>query len=99
MGKKQRSYSREFKREVIQLLEESDKSVSELADELGVSQSALYRWQKEYRADGEEAFPGKGRLKAEDEYIRQLERELKVVKQERDILKKAVSIFSAGPKV
>lgn len=61
------------------------------------SDNSLYRWRQEFRRDGKQAYPGKGRLKADDEYIRQLERELKVVTQERDILKKAVSIFSKNP--
>ena len=95
--KKQRRFSREFNQEAVQLLKESDKSVAEVAEELGISENSLYRWRQEYGRDGEQAFPGKGRLKADDEYVRRLERELKAVKQERDILKKAVAIFSRGP--
>jgi len=95
--KKQRRFSREFKQEAVRLIEESGKSVTEIAEDLGVSDNSLYRWRQEFRRDGAQAFPGKGRLKADDEYVRRLERELKVVKQERDILKKAVSIFSKGP--
>jgi transposase len=95
--KKQRRFSREFKQEAVRLIEESGKSVAEIAADLGVSDNSLYRWRQEFRRDGEQAFPGKGRLKADDEYVRQLEQELKIVKQERDILKKAVSIFSKGP--
>ena len=96
--KTQRRFSREFKQEAVRLIEESGKSVAEIAADLGVSDNSLYRWRQELRRDGEQAFPGKGRLKADDEYIRQLEQELKIVKQERDILKKAVSIFSKGPR-
>ena len=95
--KKQRRFNREFKQEAVRLIEESGKSVAEIAADLGVSDNSLYRWRQEFRRDGEQAFPGKGRLKADDEYVRQLEQELKIVKQERDILKKAVSIFSKGP--
>jgi transposase len=95
--KKQRRFSREFKQEAVRLIEESGKSVVEIAADLGVSDNSLYRWRQEFRRDSEQAFPGKGRLKADDEYVRQLERELKIVKQERDILKKAVSIFCKGP--
>ena len=95
--KKQRRFNREFKQEAVRLIEESGKSVAEIAADLGVSDNSLYRWRQEFRRDGEQAFPGQGRLKADDEYVRQLEQELKIVKQERDILKKAVSIFSKGP--
>jgi len=76
---------------------ESGKSVAEISADLGVSPKTLYRWRQELARDGEQAFPGKGRLKADDEYVRRLERELKLVTQERDILKKAVAIFSKGP--
>lgn len=95
--KKQRRFSREFKQEAVRLIEESGKSVADIAEDLGVSDNSLYRWRQEFRRDGEQAFPGKGHLKADDEYVRRLERELKIVKQERDILKKAVAIFSKGP--
>ncbi len=78
-------------------MNDSGKSVAEIGEELGVSTNSLYRWRQELARDGEQAFPGKGRLKADDEYVRRLEGELKTVKQERDILKKAVAIFSKGP--
>jgi len=94
---KGKRFSREFKQEAVRLIEESGKSVAEIGDELGLSLKSLYRWRQELARDGEQAFPGKGRLKADDEYVRRLERELKIVKQERDILKKAVAIFSKGP--
>jgi transposase len=95
---KHRRFSREFKQEAVKLMEEEGQSVAELGEELGVSSKSLYRWRQELKRDGEQAFPGKGRLKADDEYVRRLERELKRVKQERDILKKAVAIFSKEAK-
>jgi transposase len=94
---KGKRYSREFKQEAVRLMDESDTSVADIGEELGVSPKTLYRWRQELARDGEQAFPGKGRLKADDEYVRRLERELKRVTQERDILKKAVAIFSNGP--
>lgn len=78
-------------------MDESGKSVAEIDEELGGSTKSLYCWRQELARAGELAFSGKGRLKADDEYVRRLERELKIVKQERDILKKAVAIFSKGP--
>ena len=94
---KQRRFNAEFKIEAVRLMNESGKPVAEIAEDLGVNANTLYRWQQELGEAGKQAFPGKGRLKADDEYIRQLERELRIVKQERDILKKALSIFSKGP--
>ena len=94
MAKTRKTYTREFKIEAVRLLERSGRSQAEIADELGMSASSLSRWQKEYGADGEAAFPGRGNLTPEEERIRQLERENEILRQERDILKKAVTIFS-----
>ena len=94
MTKVRRQYSREFKQEAVRLLETSGRSASELERELGIGKGNLWRWKREFAADGEDAFPGHGRLTPEQERLRQLERELEIVRQERDILKKAVAIFS-----
>ena len=98
MAKARKTYTREFKVEAVRLLERSGRSQAEIADELGMSSSSLSRWQKKYGADGEGAFPGRGNLTPEEERIRQLERENEILRQERDILKKAVTIFSQPSK-
>jgi len=61
---------------------------------LGINENLIYRWIKQYKEDPRDSFPGKGRLKPEDEEFRQLKKELQDVKEERDILKKVVGIFS-----
>jgi transposase len=94
MKKTRRTYTSEFKLEAIRLSETSGKSDAQIERDLGTSPSCLYRWKKEFARDGEHAFPGRGRLTPEQERIRQLERENKVLRQERDILKKAVAIFT-----
>ena len=98
MPKKNRSYTREFKIEAVRLLERSGRSQTEIADELGVPQSNITRWKKKYGEDGEDAFPGRGNLTPEKERVRHLERENKILRQERDILKKAITIFSQPSK-
>ena len=98
MGRERRSFTREFKREAVRLAESGDRPVSQVANDLGIDQSVLRRWIMQHKEDREQSFPGKGRLKERDEEIRRLERELARVKEERDILKKAVAIFSKGPK-
>ena len=60
--------------------------------------SALSRWVRESHAQPEGVFPGKGHLRPADEELRRLKREIEVVRQERDILKKALAIFSQEPK-
>lgn len=94
MTKKQQKHTKEFKLETIELARTSGKNDSQLERELGLSRGCLYNWRKEVQREGAQAFPGKGRLKADDEYMRGLERELAIVQQERDILKKALAIFT-----
>jgi transposase len=94
MTKKRRTYSREFKLEALRLVETSGKSMAEIERDLGIGAGCLRQWKKKLAADGENAFPGHGNLPPDQERLRQLERELEIVRQERDILKKAVAIFS-----
>jgi transposase len=94
MSKVRKQYSREFKQEAVRLLETSGKSALQLERELGIGKGNLWRWKRKLAADGADAFPGHGRLTPEQERLRQLERENEILRQERDILKKAVAIFS-----
>ena len=96
--RQRRDYTKEFKLEAVRLVTEEGMTVRQVADDLGINRSNLNRWKRQYERDAEEAFPGNGRMKESDEELRQLRRELARVKQERDILKKAVAIFSqTGP--
>ena len=94
MKKPRKQYTREFKMQAVRLLETSGKSARQLERELGIGSGNLSRWKQEFAADGEDAFPGHGRLTPEQERLRQLERENEILRQERDILKKAIAIFS-----
>lgn len=94
MTKVRRQYSSEFKTEAGRLLETSGKSARQLERELGIGRGNLFRWKQELAADGENAFPGHGRLTPDQERFRRLERENEILRQERDILKKAIAIFS-----
>ena len=94
MAQTRKTYSREFKIEAVRLAETSGKSLAQLERELGIGEGCIRQWRKKLAADGEHAFPGQGNLLPQDERIRQLERELEIVRQEREILKKAVAIFS-----
>jgi transposase len=98
MGRERRSYTREFKIEAARLVREGGHSLSQVARDLDVPKSVLCLWVKELTADPEQAFPGKGRLKDRDEELRRLQRENEGLRQEREILKKALAIFSKGPK-
>ncbi len=94
MGKVQKVYTREFKQEAVRLAQTSGKPIAQVARELGISDTSIHQWRKELAENGSEAIPGKGHQTALEEENRRLKRELERVQQERDILKKAVGIFS-----
>ena len=94
MSDPRKSYTREFKLEVIELLKTSGKSQQDLEQELGIGKGNISRWIKEFAREGRQAFPGKGHLSPDEERLRKLEREITILRQERDILKKVVEIFS-----
>lgn len=95
MTRKKRTYTDEFKRDAINLWQTSDKSAATVENELGITHGLLNKWKAQMKSQGEAAFPGRGKLTPEQEKIRKLERENEILRQERDILKKAVAIFSS----
>ena len=94
MSSIRRTYTREFKVEAAKLSYNSDKPVEEIAESLGVSQSSLNRWRREYREDPDQAFPGQGQQKERDAEVARLQKELKQSQMENEILKKAAAIFT-----
>ena len=93
---KRRTYSREFKIEAVKLVTEQGMSRKQVARDLGIDLGSLRNWIKQFNEDPERAFPGKGHVR--DEELRQLKREVEQLRQERDILKKAIGIFSQMPR-
>ena len=93
--KTRKEYTKEFKREAVRLAEENGNK-SQVARELGIHQSMLRRWKQQLEENGERAFPGKG--KPWDEEMARLEKENRRLKEENEILKKAVGIFSSRPR-
>jgi len=91
---KRQSYSKEFKVNAVKMVTNEGRRASEVARELDIQENMLYLWKRKYLEDQNESFPGKGNLKSKDDYIRQLERENKRLKDERDILKKAAIFFA-----
>jgi len=90
MAKAKRKYTVEFKREAVRFLEETGRALGEVAEELKVSQSALWRWRKQY-GTGASAPPLQP---SEAEELRQLRRRVAVLEQEREFLKKAAAYFA-----
>jgi transposase len=90
-------YDKEFKIEAVRLASEPGNTQTGIEGDLGLSQGIISRWKRQLEKDGAHAFPGKGHLKPEDEAMRRLKRENERLRRERDILKKAVAIFSEDP--
>ena len=88
----------EFKRESVRLADTSGKTDRQIERDLGLYQGAILRWRDELEADPIDAFPGTGHQKPLEEEVRRLLRELDIAREERDILKKVVAIFSKTPK-
>ncbi len=99
MPKEQKTFTREFKLEAVQLVQKSGKSQAQIARDLGIADSSLQHWRKEFAEAGDKAFPGSGHQTAQEEEVRRLKRELEVTRQERDILKKALAIFSRSQRL
>jgi transposase-like protein len=87
-----RTYDRQFKIDAVRLLKESGKTATEIADNLGIKRDLLSRWKKELADETKKAFTGKGNPR--DEEVARLKKEIADLRMERDILKKAMAIFS-----
>lgn len=93
-----RKYAREFKLEALDLLKRGDKNASEIERELGITTGMLLKWKQRYQVlrPGElaEQQLGPSDLEGAKAEIRRLQRELSAAEEEREILKKALNIFS-----
>ena len=90
-----RVYDKEFKLNAIQLYLSSGHNYPKISSELGIPMGTLVTWVRSYKAEGKDAFPGKGNIKPADAELVNLRKELAIVREERDILKKALGIFSS----
>jgi transposase len=101
MRRKRRQFSREFKVEAVRQLRESTESANAVARELGIGADVLRRWRDELQAQGVEPAHRRGRrdgvratMASDDEELRRLRRENAVLREEREILKKAMAFFA-----
>jgi transposase len=84
-------YPPQFKREAIELYRSSEKSIPKVAQELGIADESLRRWIRQHQIDVGEC---EGLSTEEREELRRLRRENRVLKQEKEILRKATAFFA-----
>lgn len=89
-----KKYTDEFKRDVLAMVAEGKRSVAQIERDLELTPGLIYKWQQRYRV--KDAALEASAERAEQAELRRLKRELEIVKQERDILKKAIQVFSRG---
>ena len=92
---KRRVFDRQFKMDAVDLVVKQGRSVASVARDLGITDTTLHLWKRDALANQEKAFPGNGTPL--DTEIRRLKRELAISNEERDILKKALTVFSRRP--
>ncbi|MBA3873213.1 MAG: transposase [Anaerolineae bacterium] len=89
-----KKYSDEFKQEVLAMVATGERTVSQVERDLDITPGLIYKWQQRYRMVDEKLQPSAER--SEQAELRGLKRELEIMRQERDILKKAIRVFSRG---
>lgn len=94
MGRTNRKYDKQFKLEAIRLCETSGRSASQIEEELGITAGLLSKWRIQLRRDNDSSFPGSGQQTEMEAEVRRLKRENAILRQERDILKKAMQVFA-----
>jgi transposase len=94
MTQKRKNYTAEFKQEAVRLVTEQGYSMSQAARNLDININMLRRWKHQMNEQGQDAFPGKGRLLPEQEELYRLREENKRLRMEREILKKTVTFFA-----
>ena len=93
MSTKKKSYSKQFKIDAVKLVTEQGYKLSEAAKNLGINANMLWRWKDQIETKSTLAFPGKGHMTPENEELHRLRKEVKQLRMEREILKKATAFF------
>ena len=94
MTQERRRFSKQFKIDAVKLVTEQGYNLSEAVRNLGIHHSSLRRWKKQFETNDNQAFPGKGHMSPEKEELDRLRKEVKKLRMEREILKKAAAFFA-----
>jgi transposase len=89
-----RKYTREFKKEAVELVTRQDYTIGQAAKSLDLNRTVLSRWRREYLKGERDAFPGTGHQGGESEEVSRLREENRKLKLEKEILKKAAAFFA-----
>jgi len=89
-------YTKEFKLEAVRMLEAGERSGKKIEKDLGIGSGQIYKWRQELVASGERAFPGNGTPR--DEELVRLRKEVASLREDREILRKVVAMFSKPPR-
>lgn len=93
LQKERKVYSKEFKESAVLMVTEQGKKTSEVSRDLGISEQLLHKWKRQIKERHDNVFPGKGKLSPAEAEVRELQKEIVRLKEERDILKKAAKFF------
>ncbi len=91
--KKRVTYTSDFKESAARLVIEQSMTRAKVGKDLGVDHNLIGKWVKEFKENDGEAFPGNGKLPSKDQQIKDLQKQIKVLRMEREILKKATAFF------
>lgn len=91
---KRRTHTKEFKQESVRLAQRADVGFARAAKDLGIHESLLRSWAKAHQTEGADAFRGHGKKAALEAENARLQREVRTLTEERDILKKATAFFA-----
>lgn len=95
MSTPRRKFTKDFKLEAVKMVTEGGLSKSEVGRRLEISPATIGNWVQAFQVDGNVAFPGNGKLKPEDERIRQLEKENRDLRIQNEFLKKTAAYFAS----
>jgi transposase len=93
-SKEHRTYTKAFKLEAIQTWQTTDKSTSDVEDDLEIAHGLFCKWNRKFKQNGDQACPGQEELTPAQKRVREMERGNEILRQERDILKQAVMLAS-----